>query len=142
MKQLLISGFFVALLATTTHADQHGQQGAGQEAADLKTAMDLLVHENARLDVLLEKEQLSEEDLAIIEEMSHTLTNALERIHEEVGEMTSLMDEVRSGAADGEQERVRESGRTYLDTIQPLVKGPVTPRLHREDNDEDAARQE
>lgn len=141
MKQLLISGFLVALLATTAQADEHDRQ-TGQTSDDLETAMDLLVHENARLDVLLEKEQLSDEDLAIIEEMSHTLHNALARIHEEVGQMSTLMEEVQSSAAEGDGQRVRESGQTYLDAIQPLVKEPVTPRFHLENNDEEAARQE
>ncbi|MBZ0330807.1 hypothetical protein KZO25_10830 [Halomonas sp. ANAO-440] len=142
MKQLLISGFLVALMATAAHADDHGQQGAGQAATDLETAMDLLVLENARLDVLLEKEQLSEEELALIEQMSINLANALALIHEEVGEMATLMEEVQSSAAEGDGQRVRESGRTYLNAIQPLVKEPVAPRFHLEDNGEEAARQE
>ncbi|EWH01419.1 DUF6746 family protein [Halomonas sp. BC04] len=135
MKQLLISGFLVALMATTAQADEHERE-MGQPADDLQTAMDLLVLENARLDVLLEKDQLSDEDLAIIEGMSQTLSNALARIHEEVGEMTTMMEEVQSSAAEGDEQGVRESGQTYLETIQPLVKAPVAPRHHLDDNDE------
>ncbi|MCE8031351.1 hypothetical protein HOP54_21935 [Halomonas daqingensis] len=98
------------------------EQAQGQPIDTLKQAVDALELRNDLLDVLLSKNELTEGDMAIIQQLTETIDNALAKIDEELGIMREHVQEVRSGAGDREQARIRENGQAYLERIKTLMQ--------------------
>ncbi|MCE8014171.1 DUF6746 family protein [Billgrantia desiderata] len=98
------------------------EQAQGQPIDTLKQAVDALELRNDLLDVLLSKNELTEGDMAIIQQLTETMENALAKIDEELGIMREHVQEVRSGAGDREQARIRENGQEYLERIKTLMQ--------------------
>ncbi len=98
------------------------EEAQGQSINTLQQAVDALELRNDLLDVLLSKEELTERDMAIIQQLTETIENALAKIDEELDVMRDHVQEVNAGAEGQEQERVRENGREYLDRIKTLMQ--------------------
>ncbi|WP_010626379.1 DUF6746 family protein [Halomonas sp. KM-1] len=98
------------------------EQAQGQPIDTLKQAVDALELRNDLLEVLLSKNELTEGDMAIIQQLTETMENALTKIDEELGIMREHVQEVRSGADAREQERIRENGQEYLERIKTLMQ--------------------
>ena len=92
----------------------------GQPIETLKQAVDALALNNDLLEVLLDKPELTDSDLAIMQRLTETIENALHKVDEEVDIMIEQVLEVRAGADGQEQERIRESGQDYLERIKTL----------------------
>jgi formiminotetrahydrofolate cyclodeaminase len=98
------------------------EQAQGQPIDTLKQAVDALELRNDLLEVLLSKNELTEGDMAIIQQLTETMENALTKIDEELGIMREHVQEVRSGADAREQERIHENGQEYLERIKTLMQ--------------------
>jgi hypothetical protein len=98
------------------------EEAQGQPIDTLKQAVDALELRNDLLDVLLTKDQLTEGDMAIILQLTETMENALAKVEEEVGIMREQVQEVHAGAEAQEQDRIRESGKDYLERIKTLMQ--------------------
>ena len=92
----------------------------GQPIETLKQAVDALALNNDLLEVLLDKSEMTESDLAIIQRLTETIENALRKIDEEVDIMLEQVLEVRAGVDGQEHERIRDSGQNYLQRIKTL----------------------
>lgn len=92
----------------------------GQTIETLKQAVDALALNNDLLEVLLDKSELTNNDLAIIQRLTETIENALVKIDNEMDIMVELVLDVRAGADGQEQERIRDSGQDYLQRIKTL----------------------
>jgi|SRR5690554_1882168 len=92
----------------------------GQPIETLKQAVDALALNNDLLEVLLDKPEMTESDLAIIQRLTETIENALRKIDEEVDIMLEQVLEVRAGVDGQEHERIRDSGQNYLQRIKTL----------------------
>ncbi|MFQ3789983.1 DUF6746 family protein [Halomonas sp. A29] len=122
MKRIAIALLLTSLTLGAAHAAEELEDAGGQPAQDLSQAVDYLEIENDRLDALLQKRELTDDDLAIIEQLSETLANALNTVRSEVDTMSERVQEVRSGAADKDHDRVRENGQDYLERIKTLMQ--------------------
>lgn len=98
------------------------EQAQGQPIDTLKQAVDALELRNDLLEVLLSKNELTDGDMAIIQQLTETMENALAKIDEELGIMREHVQEVRSAADAREQERIRENGQEYLERIKTLMQ--------------------
>ena len=101
---------------------QELEQTQGQDIETLQQAVDALELRNDLLDVLMQKETLTDGDLAIIQQLTEDIENALVKVEEEVGTMRERVREVRASAASQGQENIRESGKAYLDQIRTLMQ--------------------
>lgn len=97
-------------------------QTQGQDIETLQQAVDALELRNDLLDVLLDKEELTDGDLAIINQLTETIEHALAKVEEEVGTMRERVQEVRAGVESQGQEGIRESGSEYLDQVRTLMQ--------------------
>ncbi|MFW3615296.1 DUF6746 family protein [Billgrantia antri] len=101
---------------------QELEQTQGQDIETLQQAVDALELRNDLLDVLMQKETLTDGDLAIIQQLTEDIENALVKVEEEVGTMRERVSEVRASADSQGQEGIRESGREYLDRVRTLMQ--------------------
>ncbi|MCE8016918.1 hypothetical protein HOP62_12645 [Halomonas sp. MCCC 1A17488] len=101
---------------------QELEQTQGQPIETLKQAVDALELRNDLLDVLMAKETLTDGDLAILQQLTEDIENALAKVEEEVGTMRERVREVRASADSQGQEGLRESGREYLDRVRTLMQ--------------------
>ncbi|WP_111415459.1 DUF6746 family protein [Billgrantia lactosivorans] len=97
------------------------EQTQGQPIETLKQAVDALELRNDLLDVLMDKEELTDGDRAIIQQLTEDIENALAKVEEEVGTMRDRVQEVRASASSQDQD-MRESGKAYLDQIRTLMQ--------------------
>lgn len=124
MKTLLLAILTTGLLASTVHAEEQArpEHFEGQSSETLSEAVSHLSEYNSRLSALLSQQELSDEDLAIVHELTYTLENALARLDKEVDAMAASLEEVHLGSESADRERVRENGQAYLEAIHQLVK--------------------
>ncbi|MGR4066545.1 hypothetical protein OCT51_01665 [Halomonas sp. LR3S48] len=101
---------------------QELEQTQGQPIETLQQAVDALELRNDLLDVLMQKEELTDGDLAIVRQLTEDIENALAKVEEEVGTMRDRVQEVRTSADSQGQEGIRESGRDYLDRVRTLMQ--------------------
>lgn len=101
---------------------QELEQTQGQDIETLQQAVDALELRNDLLDVLMQKETLTDGDLAIIQQLTEDIENALVKVEEEVGTMRERVREVRASADSQGQEGIRKSGREYLDRVRTLMQ--------------------
>jgi len=127
MKHLLYTPLLLALLAGSALADEATHDVQGKPSPTLSDAIDNLEQENDRLQALLEQDSLDEEGYVLIHELSHTLENALVTIEEEVSATRSPVEQLRMGAENHDEARVREQGQTYLDVMDVLLRHHRSP---------------
>ncbi|KAA0010391.1 hypothetical protein F0A17_18190 [Billgrantia pellis] len=129
---------FLALLALGVHASEQErdvdaaddkveaelkeelEQSQGQSVETLQDAVDALELRNDLLDVLLTKEELTEGDIAIVQQLTETIENALAKIDEALDAMSDQVQEVKAGAESTDVERIRENGKAYLEKYRTL----------------------
>ncbi len=129
---------FLALLALGVHASEQEldvdaaddkveaelkeelEQSQGQSVETLQDAVDALELRNDLLDVLLTKEELTEGDIAIVQQLTETIENALAKIDEALDAMSDQVQEVKAGAESTDAERIRENGKAYLEKYRTL----------------------
>ncbi|WP_416138368.1 DUF6746 family protein [Halomonas sp. HK25] len=130
ITRVLLVALFAGLMAGGVYAEENAKEHAeerpdhfeGQSADSLSQAVSNLSSTNDHLAALLAKDELSDDDMAIIHQLTYTLENALAKLGEEVDTMADLVEEVHLGSESMERDRVRENGQTYLETIRPLVR--------------------
>ncbi|MDN3523094.1 DUF6746 family protein [Halomonas ramblicola] len=121
MKTLLLTAVAAGLLATAAHADERPDHFEGKASETLEQAMSNFTATNRELAELLAQDELSDEDLGSIHELSYTLENALARIDAEVEAMAVDLEEVHLGSESLDRERVHTHGSAYLEAAQPLA---------------------
>jgi hypothetical protein len=134
MKRVLLVALCAGLMAGGVYAEENAEEFAeehaeerpdhfeGQTADSLSQAVSNLSSNNDHLAALLAKDELSDNDMGIIHQLTYTLENALAKLAEEVDTMAALVEEVHLGSENMERDRVRENGKAYLEAIRPLVR--------------------
>jgi hypothetical protein len=130
MKPFILSLLIALLTLGIAHAEEEQEtalveqleEAEGQPMDTLQEAMDALELRNDLLGVLLEKEDMTDADLAIIQQLTDTIENALAKIDEELDIMRDQVQTVSESADGQDQQRVRESGKDYLERINTLMQ--------------------
>nr|WP_299242475.1 DUF6746 family protein [uncultured Halomonas sp.] len=122
MQKLLLAMLCTGLLATAVYADERPEHFEGKAANTLDEAVTNVSEANGQLAKLLDQDELSNNDLASIHELSYTLENALEKIEDELDSIAEDLEEVHQGSETNEPERVRTHGAAYLEAARTLIK--------------------
>lgn len=118
LRTLLAAGaIFWATALPASDVDHY----SGKEADTLEEAVSNLREYNARVADLLDKDELTGDDLAKVHELSYTIENALARIRTELGTMADTLETVHLGSERGEKETVRDNGRVFLERSRTLI---------------------
>lgn len=121
MKPWIILLLAALALVPAAQADERPDHYEGRQAASLEEALRLFSESNARLTEMLQREDLSLNDLASVHELSYTMENALQKINAEVAQMAIELEAVHLASEQADFDTVREQGRAYLERAQKLV---------------------
>jgi len=94
----------------------------GLPAETLEQAVANFSEYNQKLGALVEKEELTPQDIDKVHELTYTLENALERIQDELDLIAELLEEVHVGSETLQYEQVQQSGRAYLEKARTLIE--------------------
>lgn len=113
-----------ALLSSGTvcATDSRPAHFKGVASADLASAMKNLAEYNRRLSTLLAKKTLTPEDLTAVHQLTYTLENALERISEDVDDLTETLELVHVASETAQPETVQKEGAKYLKAANVLTR--------------------
>lgn len=122
MRHLLPALAVTAVLATSggALADEVDHYEA-QPSRTLEEAMSNLAEYNDRLNEIMEKDELSADDLDAIHQLTYTLENALARIDTELEGMAVNLEEVHLASERLDRETLREHGPRYLRKARMLA---------------------
>ena len=123
MKSVVSSLLITTLaLAAPAMADDRPGHFEGRPAESLEQAVANFSEYNARLAEILEKSELSAEDLHAVHRITYTLENALYRIEEEMEEIEETLEEVHVASENADAATVHSSGRRYLKASRQIIK--------------------
>lgn len=114
----------VVMLASsaTVFASERPDHYQGQTAESLEQALGNLVTYNAKLKTLLEKSELSLQDMAHIHELTYSLENALQRVDVELDSLAATLEEVHLSSEKAHSEQVKTQGQKYLKLMDTLLQ--------------------
>jgi len=121
LRALLFTICGTLTLVPALAASDRPEHFRGAPAKSLAEALSNLEVYNAALEDLLSRDQLSPKDLGKVHQLSYSLENALERVGEELDVIEDALEAVHKGSEALQYERVRDSGRLYLDKTAPLT---------------------
>lgn len=126
MKKLLVITALGALFLGSSPAfadNNKPHHFKGLEAPDLTTALANLSEYNQHLSQLVQKSELSAEDLVEVHKLTYTLENALERIDTEVKDIAETLERVHVASETMKPETVQSEGAKYLEKSNLLTGG-------------------
>ncbi|TFH85460.1 hypothetical protein EQG41_17355 [Billgrantia azerbaijanica] len=126
MKQPLIALALAGLMTTASLAVADEQERVDHfEAKSSETLVEAVANfteYNEKLAAILEKDELSDEDMGNIHQLSYTLEEALAKIHTDLEEVAATLEEVHLGSETGDYEGVKANGEAYLKTAWTVVR--------------------
>lgn len=106
---------------STTAASEQPDHFKGKPSASLAEAMSNLDEYNAKLAGLLQRDNLTLEELSTVHELTYTLEQALQRIQTDVERMAQDLEAVHKASERADGKTVKTSGAAYLKAAQTLV---------------------
>lgn len=124
MKYFLTAAFLVALIvAPAVQADdERPEHFEGEPAETLEQAVANLSEYNAKLQAIIEKDELTDADHAEIHELTYTLENALGKMREELDSMAENLEAVHLASEERDTDVIAEKGPAYLSAARKLVE--------------------
>lgn len=103
--------------------DEHSEVDhfSGKEAKTLREAVANLNEYNDRLEKVLNKDELSAEDLHKVHKLSYTIENALKRIQTELGTMAGDLETMHLSSERAEADTARKHGKAFLEQARTLT---------------------
>jgi uncharacterized protein YukE len=124
-KSLLAVGVLsLSLFAlNVAQADDHAPKHFKGVASDTyEQAVANLQEYNAKLAVLMQKEQLSPADMGEIHQLTYTLEKALERIKKHIEKTAEVLEDVHQATEKAQYDKALTQGRAYLKESDVLLK--------------------
>ncbi|MGF1639880.1 MAG: DUF6746 family protein [Rhodospirillales bacterium] len=118
----------VLVMGLTTEVLEAGADDAranhyeGLPSATLDDAVKNFSEYNRKLEEILDKGELTSEDMDTVHQLSYTLENALQKIGEEASALAETLEEVHVASETGDAERVRVKGGEYLSVARKLIE--------------------
>jgi len=110
----LLSMSSVALASSSSHFK-------GEEINDLPKAVQIFSEQNKKFSAIIEKGSIELKEMGVIHQMTYSMENALKKIKKEVAEMEELLEEVHEASEHGENQKVIDDGKKYLEKAQTLI---------------------
>ena len=123
MKKFLTSSVAILLLtAPTLFAGEEYDHFPALEATNTTVAICNLNSFNASLQAILNKPQISVEDMVKVHELTYTLENAVQRLQQDLVVIAEDLEKAHKASEALQQESVRASGNAYLSALELLLK--------------------
>jgi phytoene dehydrogenase-like protein len=108
-------------VADATAADQRIDHYEAQSSESLQEALSNLQEYNETLQEILQKDELSQDDMVAVHELTYTLEVALERLRNDLGNAADTLEEVHVASETMEQDTVRKQGQRYLEVLNEVL---------------------
>ncbi|PWG61330.1 DUF6746 family protein [Spiribacter halobius] len=118
LSALALAGLLAASGAAVADEVDHYE---AQPSRTLEEALTNLAEYNDRLSAIMEKDELTPDDLDAIHQLTYTLENALARFNTEVEGMAVNLEEVHLASERLDRETLREHGPRYLRKARMLA---------------------
>lgn len=109
-------------LAPTAFGDEDFDHFASLEAPNTTVAVCNLNRFNNKLQAIVEKAELSAEDMVKVHELTYTLENAVQRLQQNLVDIAVDLEKTHKASEALKQDDVRMAGNAYLDTLNLLLK--------------------
>ena len=114
---------FVAMSATSAIGDEERvEHYKGLPAETLDDAVTNFSEHNTRLASVLEKSELTGEDLQTVHELTYTLENALEKINADLTALAETLEALHVASETDDPEGTKTHGAAYLKTAQTIIR--------------------
>lgn len=121
-KVLSLASVAVVMFASTVHAtDERPSHFKGEASPSWEVAVENLSEYNQRLAVLVNKEQLSADDLHQVHQLTYTLENALERMEDEIEAVAETLEKVHVASETNQPDTVKKEGEKYLKDVKKVL---------------------
>lgn len=120
MKKVLFAVFLLTL-GSWVQADSRPDHFKGLPADTLQEAVANFSEYNKKLEAMLEK-GFSRRDMGEVHQMTYTLENALEKIHQEVTELVDTLEDLHVASEGTDPEEMRRKAEIYLEPAQTIIK--------------------
>ena len=120
MKKILLA---FALMAVTSWAYAHERPDhfKGLPAETLEEAVANFSEYNKKLEAMMDK-GLSRRDMGEVHQMTYTMENALEKIHEEVAQLVDTLEDLHLASEGTDPRDMATKAAIYLEAAQTLIK--------------------
>lgn len=117
------------LLLTITTLGLTGNSAAGERiehfegepSETLEEAVKNFSEYNKKLEAILEKDEITNQDMVKVHQLTYTLENALGKINKELSELTITLEELHLASEKVDGKRVKNKGTSYLNTAQTVI---------------------
>jgi hypothetical protein len=93
----------------------------GEPAETLEQAVANFSEYNARLSAVLEKGELTAEDMETVHELTYTLENALQTIDQELAELAETLEAMHLASESQDAGSTSQHGADYLNTARTVI---------------------
>ncbi len=121
VRFVLIAAVIAFSASSGVSASDRVDHFQGKPAETLEEAVANFSQYNQRLEGLLSKNTLSQDDLFQIHELTYTLENALEKINAEFAELADTLEELHVASETGDADGAKRHGDAYLDTARKVI---------------------
>lgn len=119
---LFISIFILLGITLKVEAGERVDHFEGKPANTLEEAVSNFSEYNKKLNDILNKEDISGEDMFRIHQLTYTIENALQKINEEVEAMAVSLENLHISSETGDLEGIKKHGAEYISSAKKLVK--------------------
>lgn len=103
-------------------ADEKFQHYEPKPSETLEEAVNNLSEYNGLMTEVLDREELSDDDMEQIHQLTYTLEVALAKITEEMSGVAATLEEVHLASEERNEAKLRGNAQVYLETTQTVVK--------------------
>ena len=121
MKKTVIAIMVAFLGAPVSFADEKYDHFPSLDAPDVKTAYCNLAEFNEKLSAIVNKPELSAEDMVKVHELTYTLENAVIRLQTTLKDLAADLEEVHLASETLNSKTVKGSGELYLSAINSIM---------------------
>ena len=109
------------MMASTVQADDRPAHFKGEAAPSWEVAVTNLTEYNERLAALVNKDELTAEDLNQVHQLTYTLENALERMEDEIEDIAETLEKVHVASETNQPDTVKKEGEKYLTDVKKVL---------------------
>lgn len=122
MKKLLITSIAVWATMQIAHAEERYNHFPSLESADMYTAVCNIKNYNEKLASIVNKSEMSVEEMAKVHELTYTLENAVNFLKGYLEQVSIDLEDVHKASERFDQKVIKDSGSEYLESTSKLLE--------------------
>lgn len=119
---LVLSIFILICITLNTQAGERVDHFEGKPANTLEEAVTNFSEYNKKLKEILNKEEITGEDMFKIHQLTYTIENALQKINEEMDAMAVSLENLHISSETGDLGGIKKHGDEYTSSAAKLVE--------------------